>query len=132
MTNDDLLAWSCLKLPRHRLREFRGVEHHRAEPYGRSMVSVNGVTTMENLRAKYRHFVWSNPDGAADDVYVAAALRRANFFELRDFAVVLGANRLQAVWDTIQTAEPGVAGRVAGEVTRIFHHLRPLNEKRCA
>ena len=82
--------------------------------------------TAAALRAKYRHFVWSNPDGAADDVYVAAALRRASFFELLDFAAVLGLGRLEAVWTELLASEPPVSSFLAAEVGRICRHLQPL------
>ena len=83
------------------------------------------VRTTAALRAKYRHLVWSNPDGAADDGYIAAALRRANFFELLDFAVVLGLGRLEAVWTELLAGEPPVSPFLAAEVNRILRHLQP-------
>ena len=96
------------------------------------MALESNLRTMEDLRAKYRHFAWSNPEAAEDDVYVAAALRRANFFELLDFAAVLGTDRLRAVWDVIQTSEPERSRAVAGQIARIFRHLLPAIEERRA
>ena len=83
---------------------------------------------MAELRARYRHFVWSNPDGAKNDVYIAAALRRANFFELLDFAAVLGLDRLEAVWMELLEGEPPVSPSLAAEVSRIFRNLQPVAE----
>ena len=78
---------------------------------------------MAELRARYHHFLWSNPDGAEDGVYIAAALRRANFFELIDFASALGLDRLEAVWMELLTGEPPVSPSLAAEVSRIFRNL---------
>ena len=61
---------------------------------GRGSWLADRPRTVADLRAKYRHLVWSNPDGALDDVYVYAALTGGEFHQLLDFACVLGLERL--------------------------------------
>ena len=76
------------------------------------------------LRAKYRSLVWSNPDGASDEVYILAALRRGSFPELLDFACVFGLDRLRAGWTSFQSAEPAVAQTIRLAVERILCNLQ--------
>ena len=54
--------------------------------------------TAAELRAKYRYFVWSNPDGAHDDAYIWAALRTGDLDTIREFTEVFGLDRLQEIW----------------------------------
>ena len=92
------------------------------------MASEAHCKSMAELRARYRHFVWSNPDGAEDGVYIAAALRRANFFELLDFATALGMDRLEAIWTELLAGEPPVSPALAADVRRVFRNLQPAAE----
>ena len=68
------------------------------------MASTSNLRTMDDLCIEYRHLVWSHPE-AADGLDVTAALRRANFYQLLDFAVMLGSDRRRSVWDMIRTRE---------------------------
>lgn len=79
--------------------------------------------SVAELRARYKHLVWCNPEGAPDVVFQAAALRRGRFLELLDFAVVFGLDVMRAAWASLQRDEPEVAARCAAAVTRIFTHL---------
>ena len=65
-------------------------------------------------------------------MYIAAALRRANFFELLDFAVVLGLDRLEAVWARLQSGEPPVSLSIADQIDLIFRNLQPADASRHA
>ena len=80
--------------------------------------------TMAELRQRYRHLVWSNPDGAHDDIYLYAVLASANFYQILDFAVVLGLEPLQAAWQRLLTAEPEMARAARPHVARIFRNLQ--------
>ena len=86
---------------------------------------------VSELRAKYRHLAWSNPEGASDEAYVCAALARASFFELVDFYAVLGLKRLREIWRVYQEEEPRLTPFQLREVERIFNHFQIASE-RCA
>ena len=80
--------------------------------------------SVTELREKYRGLVWSNPEGAADDIYIFAALLRGNFVELLDFACVFGLERLRSAWAALQKAEPGQAKVASPAVERILGNLQ--------
>lgn len=82
--------------------------------------------TMAELRARYRHTVWSNPDGASDDVYLFKALVGGSFHPILDFACVVGLERLQAAWRTLEADEPDAPDirRAAPHVRRILQHIQ--------
>jgi hypothetical protein len=81
-------------------------------------------SSIAELRAKYGFLVWSNPQGASDETFVVAALRRGNFVELLDFAGVLGLDRLRSAWTTLQEAEPEAARQAGMAVERILRNLQ--------
>ena len=54
--------------------------------------------TAAELRAKYRYFAWSNPDGAHDDAYIWASLKTGDLDNIREFMEVFGLKRLQEIW----------------------------------
>ena len=80
------------------------------------------VTTAE-LRARYRHLVWSNPDAAPDGAFRAAALRGGRFLDLLDFTAVFGLEAMRDAWSALRREEPAAAARCAPAVTRILTHL---------
>lgn len=82
--------------------------------------------TMADLRAKYRHLVWSNPDGASDAVYVYAALSGGDFHQILDFACVVGLEHLRSAWQALQADEPEAPDllRAAPHVERIFRNIQ--------
>ncbi len=88
--------------------------------------------SVEGLRAKYRTLVWSNPEGAPDESYILAALRRGNFVELRDFAYVFGLDRLRLNWAALQAAEPAEAALAAPDVERILRNLQTAADRRAS
>ena len=80
--------------------------------------------TVSELRAKYRHLAWSNPEGASDEAYICAALTRASFFELVDFYAVFGLDRLREVWRVFQAEEPTITPFQIREVERILQNFQ--------
>ena len=76
--------------------------------------------TVPELRAKYRHLCWSNPEGASDEASICAALARASFFELVDFYAVFGLDQLRETWRIYQEQEPEAVRSARPEVERIF------------
>ena len=52
--------------------------------------------SLPELRRKYLHLVWSNPDAAKDDIYLYAVLLSAKSYQILDFAAVLGLVPIQA------------------------------------
>ena len=85
---------------------------------------VTRPSTVAELRAKYRSLVWSNPDGASDEAYILAALRRGSFFEMLDFACVFGLERLRSEWAALEVAEPAAARLASVAVERIMRNLQ--------
>ena len=80
--------------------------------------------TMVELRARYRHLVWSNPDRASDEVYVRAILARASFYEVLDLAGVVGLERLRASWRVLQADDPQEVRFAARHLDRIFDNIQ--------
>ena len=80
--------------------------------------------TVPELRAKYRHLAWSNPEGASDEAYICAALARASFFELVDFYAVLGLDRLREVWRSFREQEPAITPFQVREAERILSNFQ--------
>ena len=74
------------------------------------------------LRARYRHLVWSNPE-AEDAIYIRQALLTGKLGVLADFAAVFGLETLQEAWDTLEE-EGAVNPVIRREVVHFFEVAR--------
>ena len=74
------------------------------------------------LRSRYRHLVWSNPE-AEDAIYIRQALLTGKLGVLADFAAVFGLEALQDAWNALE--EEGAAHPVIRrEVVHFFEVAR--------
>lgn len=74
------------------------------------------------LRSRYRHLVWSNPE-AEDAVYVRQALLTGKLGVMSDFAAVFGLETLQEAWDALEE-EGAVHPVIRREVVHFFEVAR--------
>lgn len=70
------------------------------------------------LRSRYRHLVWSNPE-AEDAVYVRQALLTGKLGVMADFAAVFGLEVLKKEWGALED-EGLVHPTVKREVVHFF------------
>ena len=58
-------------------------------------------------RERYRHLVWSNPDGADDAVFIRAALLDPHVLVLADFVAEFGLDRVEREWSAVRDTPQG-------------------------